>query len=58
MYKEAYVNANGLSMELISAAGRRSTLSGKENLVERMKDRRRDRVRERGSTGFFGSRWF
>ena len=48
VYEEAHVNVNGPSMDLIGAARRQGLLSGKEYVVERMKDRRRDRVRERG----------
>jgi hypothetical protein len=48
VYEEAYINVNGLLMDLNGAARRQGLLSGKEYVVERMKDRRRDRVRERG----------
>ena len=47
VYEEAYVNMNG-STDLNGAARQQRSLSGKEYVVERMKDRRRDRVRERG----------
>jgi hypothetical protein len=48
VYEEAYVNVNGPSMDLNGAARWQGLLSVKEYIVERMKDKRRDRVRERG----------
>ncbi len=45
VYEEAYINMNGLT-DLNGAARQQSLLSGKEYIVERMKDRRKDRVRD------------
>ena len=45
VYKEAYVNMNGLT-DLNGATRQQSLLSGKEYIVEMMKDRRKDRVRD------------
>jgi hypothetical protein len=47
VYEEAYFNMNG-SMDLNGASKQHRSASGKEYVVERMKDRRKDRVRERG----------
>ena len=53
VYEEAYVNMNGSTDLNGSAMGQQrrqqlSRSSGKDYVVERMRDRRRDRVRERG----------
>ncbi|KAL3765484.1 hypothetical protein ACHAW5_008734 [Stephanodiscus triporus] len=48
VYEEAYVNMNGGSTDLVNGGARQRPTSGKEYVVERMKDRRKDRVRERG----------
>ena len=45
VYEEAYVNMNGLT-DLNGATRQQSLLSGKEYIVEMMKDRRKDRVRD------------
>ena len=47
VYEEAYFNMNG-TMDLDGASKQWRSGSGKECVIERMKDRRKDRVRERG----------
>lgn len=50
VYEEAYINMNG-STDLNGGGGgarQRPTSGNKEYVVERMKDRRKDRVRQRG----------
>jgi hypothetical protein len=47
VYEEAHVNMNG-SMDLNGAAKQQRSVNGKEYIIERMKDRRKYRVRERG----------